>query len=112
MVKLPAAGTTLVTRAVESFVAGTAITILFAVTKLFVTTTEVPAAAIFTRPQGLLIVTAPVVPTVVIVESSFTPPDSTQKAHLFVRVAFVPATGGPEIAHVAASVTTLAPTNP
>jgi hypothetical protein len=45
--------------------------LLAVVTRLFVTTKDVPAAAIFTRPAGLFIVCAPVVPTVVFVLSGF-----------------------------------------
>jgi hypothetical protein len=74
--KLPEPGTTFLMTAVLSFVATHAITWLFAVTKLFVTVIDVPAAAIFTRPVGLLMVWLPVVPGVVIVEVSDSPPVS------------------------------------
>jgi hypothetical protein len=49
-------------------VATHAITWLLAVTRLFVTVMVVPAAAMFTRPVGLLMVWFPVVPGAVIVE--------------------------------------------
>ena len=74
MTKLPDAGTTLVTLAVVPAVAATASTLLLAVTRLFVTVIVVPAAAMFTRPVGLLIVWFPVVPGGVIVEARVTLP--------------------------------------
>ena len=61
MVKLPAAATTDVTRPVVSADDIHATTCDAAVTRELVTTTDVPAAAMLTRPDGLLIVTAPTV---------------------------------------------------
>ena len=52
---------------VESLVATVAMTTLLAVTRSQVTTSEVAAAAKFTRPEVLLIVCAPVVPPAVMV---------------------------------------------
>ena len=76
--KLPEPGTTFLMTAVVSFVATHAITWLFAVTRLFVTVMEVPAAAMFTRPVGLLMVWLPVVPGAVMVEASERPPESAR----------------------------------
>lgn len=70
----PAAGTTLVSLAVVSLVRMTACTMDVAATKLFVTVTVVPAAAMLTVPVGLLMVWLPVVPTVVLVAFNTSPP--------------------------------------
>jgi hypothetical protein len=72
--KLPEPGTTFLMTAVLSFVATHAITWLLVVTRLFVAVIDDPAAAMFTRPVGLLIVWLPVVPGGIIVESNVIPP--------------------------------------
>jgi hypothetical protein len=66
-VKEPAPGTTFLITAVVSFVRTVANTIDEAVHSALVTTKEEAAAAKFTVPDGLSIVTAPVVPAAVLV---------------------------------------------
>ena len=67
MVNDPADGTAFLISAVASFVRIVQKTSDVADTRLLVTTTDVPPAAIFTVPDVLLIVCAPVVPVGVLV---------------------------------------------
>ena len=70
----PAPGTTFLSVAVASFVLSTAKQMLVAETIELVTVTVVPAAAMFTVPEILLIVWFPVVPPAVLVAGNVNTP--------------------------------------